>query len=47
MRHILRNGFSLVETFFFGQTSETGQILLKTVLLHKISQRANLSFRVF
>ena len=30
---ILRKGFSLKETTFFYQTSETGQILPKTVFL--------------
>ena len=37
MGQILRIGFDLMETNFFGQTSETGQIIPKTVFFHKLS----------
>ena len=34
---ILKLGFDLMETTLFVQTREMGQLLLKTVLLHKMS----------
>ena len=39
MEQILRNGFDLMELNCLGQKSEMGPILLKTVLLLKMSHK--------
>ena len=44
MVQILRKSFNLMEIYFLGQTNEMGQILVKTVLLTKMSQILRKSF---